>query len=397
MPKILRRAFGPGSASARHVDAADFLRVVCTLFVAWYHIWQQSWLNPAGTLGPIRVNLRDQVATGYMGVDLLLMLSGFLLYLPYATNREDPPRRFYLKRAVRILPSYWFCILVMLFAFALPQGKYPGSGAMWKDLIAHAAFTHNLFPETYFSTPLNGAMWTLAVEVQFYLIAPLVCRLFRKQPAATYGGMLLVTMLYRYFFVLPLENTQYMLNRLPNLLEVYANGMLAAHLYALLAQKGKQKPWQAWLSTVLAFAALWLMWTLTEDQGHISGYEVIRAGQMQRRFLFSAAGAAFLLFGSRSIRLVRGIYSNRIVRFLSGISLNFYIWHQTLAVKLKEWRIPPYTGNQPQVDGQQPWQLIYTLGCFAAALIAAILVTYLIEKPVSNLILGKKRARRRAA
>lgn len=393
MPKFLRRALRPGKADLRYVDAADFLRVVCTLFVAWYHIWQQSWLNPALSVGPVSVNLRDHVATGYMGVDLLLMLSGFLIYLPYASNREDPIGRFYLKRAVRILPSYWFCILVMLFTFALPQGKYPDAAAMWKDLIAHATFTHNLFPETYFATPLNGAMWTLAVEVQFYLIAPFLCRLFRKQPAATYGGMVLIAMLYRYFFVLPLENTQYMLNRLPNLFEVYANGMLAAHLYVLLVQKGRQKPWQAWLSTLLAFAALWLMWMLLEDQGRVSGYEAIRAGQMQRRFLFSAAGAAFLLFGSRSIRLVRGLYSNRIIRFLSALSLNFYIWHQTLAVRLKEWRIPPYTGNQPQVDGQQPWQLIYTLACFAAALLAALLVTYLIEKPISRMILKKRRAR----
>lgn len=373
--------------SPRYAESADLLRVACTIFIAWYHIWQQSWLNPATTIAGIRIDLRDQVATGYLGVELLLMLSGFLLYLPFAADQTPKIGDFYKKRALRILPSYWFCILVMLFGYALPNGLYASRTAMWKDLAAHATFTHNLFEETYFATPLNGAMWTLAVEVQFYLIFPLLGKAFRKQPAATYAGMLLVSAAYRFFVVLPKEDTTYFLNRLPNVLEVYANGMLAAHVYGLLAKR-KQRSWQAWLNTALAIGCLWLLWQFHEIQGHISGYEEARLGQMRCRFLVSACGAIFLVCGSRSILLFRKLCSNRIVRFLSGISMNFYIWHQVLAVRLKAAHIPPYSSDQPNIAGEMPWQLQYTLVCFAAALLMAIFVTYCIERPIARL--GKR-------
>ena len=96
--------------------------------------------------------------------------------------------------------------------------------------------------------------------------------------------------------------------------------------------------------------------------------------------------------GSRSIRLLRALFSNRLVRFLSGISFNFYIWHQFLAVRLKEWRIPSSVSDTPNVDCEQPWQNRYTLMCFAAALAVSILITYLVERPCARWI--KRRAAR---
>lgn len=379
----LPRALQPGKRSARYVDAADFLRVISTLLVASYHIWQQSWIDLNIRLFGMRFSLRPLVATGYLGVELLLLLSGFLLYLPYVNGREPSAREFYKKRAIRILPSYWFCLLIMLFAFALPQRQYASGRALAKDLIAHATFTHNLFPETYFATPLNGALWTLAVEVQFYLLAPLICRVFRKRPIAAYLGMVLIAFLYRRLYVLPMEDTTYYMNRLPNLLDVYANGMLAAHIYARLSQK-KQRPWQAWLATALSILALIAMVRLARSQSYISGYEASRRGQMGMRFAFSAIGGAFLVTGSRGIRLLRRLYSNRVVRFLSAISFNFYIWHQVLALKLKEWHIPSYTVEMPQQNAGAAWRSQYMLLCFLFAFAAALLATYLIERPIAN-------------
>ena len=111
------------------------------------------------------------------------------------------------------------------------------------------------------------------------------------------------------------------------------------------------------------------------------------------RFPLSALGGVFLVCASRSIRLLRALLSNRLTRFLSGLSFNFYIWHQFLAVKLKAWRIPPYTGDAPNREGQQPWQNQYTLLCFLAALLCALLLTYLVEKPCARWIKRRLTAR----
>jgi len=385
MLRRLKALFGPRPVSEKYADAADFLRVFSTLFIAWFHIWQQSWLNPAFTFGGTTLNLRNQVATGYLLVDLMLLISGFLLYLPYAGRRECGVREFYTRRALRILPCYWFCLAVMLFAFALPQGQYHSPEAMWRDVLSHLTFTHNFAYDTYVATKLNVVLWTLAVEVQFYLIFPLLGRAFRKQPAACYCGMLAIVYLYRYFHVDTMADTTIWVNRLPNMLEIYANGMLAAHVYVRLANRKKQPLWDAWLSTAVSVAALALIWRLMNDQGWVSGYEEIRRGQMDRRFLISLAGGVFLVSGSRAIGLFRLLMSNRLVRFLSGVSFNFYIWHQTLAVKLKEWHIPAYVNEMPNMAGEQPWQLQYTLLCFFGALALSVLLTYLLEKPAAKL------------
>ena len=118
-------------------------------------------------------------------------------------------------------------------------------------------------------------------------------------------------------------------------------------------------------------------------------------GQMLWRFPLSALGGVFLVCGSRSVLLLRRLFSNRVVRFLSGLSFNFYIWHQFLYVQLKQWRIPYYEGENPNRAGLQPWQNHYTLTCFAAALALSLVITYLVEKPCARWI--KRRASARKA
>ncbi|MBR2716907.1 MAG: hypothetical protein IKD79_04135, partial [Oscillospiraceae bacterium] len=95
----------------RYLAAPDILRIVSIGLVGWYHIWQQSWLDPGFFLGKRYIDLQAVVRHGYMMVDVILVISGFLLVLPHARARlglgERPSvREFYLKRFWRIIPSY---------------------------------------------------------------------------------------------------------------------------------------------------------------------------------------------------------------------------------------------------------------------------------------------------
>ena len=377
------RAIAP--APAEHAAAGDLLRVFCVFMIAWYHIWQQSWLSPTLRQGGFQLDLTPYVRTGYMFVDLMLMLSGFLLYLPWANGREKRTGEFYLRRALRILPSYWLCLIVMaVFALTEPGSSDPGKLA--KDLAAHLTFTHNLFYESYISTRLNVVLWTLAVEVQFYFILPALAPAFRRQPVICYLAMVGAALCFQRLWTAPMEDTALFVNRLPNMLDAYANGMLAAHLYALLAKQQKRRALIATLGTLACVAGVWGIFHLLKAQARISGYEALRHGQLDRRWLFRLCGAAFLAGGSLSFELVRKLCSNRVVGFFSGLSFNFYIWHQWLAVKLKLWRVPPYLAEaDPNQAGEMPWQLHYTLLCFIAAFIASVLITYLVEKPCAKL------------
>ena len=381
----------PGRYDPRYVAVADGLRVLSVLFVAWFHIWQQSWLNPVLAFGPVRLDFNAPVRTGYMMVDMMLLLSGFLMFLPYARARVDgaplpDTRTYFIKRGLRILPSYWLCLLVMLFVFDLPGHEYGSWRHFLLDFFGHLTFTHNLTFEGYIGTRLNGVLWTLAVEGQFYMIAPLLGRAFVKKPFLTYAGMVSVAFMYRFVYVAGLQDTTLYFNRLPAMLDVYANGMLFAWLYTVLKKRVKPSLFTGSLSLALCVAALAAMWLLMEMQSRRGGgYEDIRMGQMVYRFPLSVAGGLFLVAGSQAPGWFQWLFSNRPVRFLAGISYNLYIWHQHFALRLRAWHIPPYVDEMPQRAGERPWQTHYTLLCFAGAVLVAALLTYTWERPLSRL------------
>ena len=365
----------------KYAAAADLLRVVCVFMIGWYHIWQQSWLAPVLTINGRRLDLTGYVRTGYMYVDLMLVLSGFLTYLPYAAGKKRPAGAFYLRRALRILPSYWFALLVM-FLLAVTAPGFKDFRGLLLDLLAHLGFVHNLWGFSYNASRLNVVLWTLAVEVQFYALLPALAPVFKKHPALSYLGMTAAGLSAMFLWTWELPDTTLYVNRLPNMLVVYANGMLAAHLYVRLCRVKKGRWAVALVGTAVCVGAAAGILAIQRVQSHVNGYDLIRLGQLQWRWPLSACGAAFLLGGSLGFMPLRALLSNPPVRFLSGVTFNFYIWHQWLAVQLKNLRIPPYAAEaNPNMAGEMPWQLHYTVLCFIVALIVATALTYLVEKP----------------
>lgn len=92
------------------------LRVLLVFIVSWYHFWQQSWLTPS--IGSY--SLDYLLRAGYMPVDGTILLSGFLLFLPYARAMllgEAVPntKQFYQRRIYALCPaiilSRWRCCL----------------------------------------------------------------------------------------------------------------------------------------------------------------------------------------------------------------------------------------------------------------------------------------------
>ena len=386
------------------LPALDGARALFVLFVAAFHIWQQSWLTPAFTVGGRYITLDPLLRSGYMWVDAMLMLSGFLLYLPYAASAEDgkPAPRilpFYKKRILRIVPSYYLCVLIMLVFVALPKKSYDVNGAlswwrMGRDLLAHGTFTHTLFQFSYTGSPLNGSLWTLGVEMQFYLIFPFLGRLFRRWPTQVYLCMLAAALCYREWVRVQPDSTL-IFNQLPGQLEAYANGMLAAGVYTALKRRMKQDRWTRLLFTAVLCIAVCGIWQLVKGQAACNGYDKIRMGQMDRRFAMSGLCAICLLgllYGARPLRL---IFGNRFTAFLSAVSFQFYMWHQVFAVQLKEWHIPASETETPWIMGEYNWQLLYTALCFAGALAISTLVTYVFERPIARL--GNRKQAGRAA
>ena len=367
----------------RYFPAADVLRVLCIFTVAWFHIWQQSWLDPSFTLGGHYFNLQRIVRRGYMLVDLTLLLTGFLLYQPLVrTAGRLDAGAFYRRRLCRILPCYLLAVFVAAL-FALVRGRAVGSAPLWRDLLAHLTFTHTFSMDTYYWTSLNAALWTVAVEMQFYLVFPLLARAFGKAPYITFSLMTLAALLCRWG-VSRLPDVTLYFNQLPCMLDLYALGMLAAYLSERRADAPRR-----WWALPLALLALVGVFAVLWAQNPADDRE-LKTAQMLWRLPLGVCGAAFLCFASRSPELPR-TGAQKPLRFLSAISYNYYIWHQYLAVKLKEFHIPAYTSEMPQMSEGRVWQMRYTLLCFAAAFVLAAALTYLVEKPAARALLRPRR------
>ena len=341
------------------VPELDGFRVVLVFLVSWYHIWQQSWLTPhIGSL-----SLDFLVRAGYLPVDGTILLSGFLLFLPHARAMLDggpvpSVRTFYRRRLMRIVPSFYFITLVMLFAVAIPQGSYRSAYAMWRDILTHLTFTFPFNYQTYHATPLGGASWTLAVEVHMYLLFPLIARFARKRPAGTIGVMLAVAAYFRlYILWSTCDDLSMVLNQMISFLDVYAIGMAAALLYVRLKQWYRQEKQKLVVfelpATALLALCIWLFLWLMRRQAGTSGegLESLQAGQLIRRAPLALAFAGIMVSLPFSLAPIRALFGNPVTHFLAGVSMNYYLVHQQVAVQLKRLHIPASVSETPNVDG----------------------------------------------
>ena len=367
----------------RQIDVLDGVRALCVLLVGWFHIWQQGWLSPSFSVLGIDFHLDFLLRSGYIWVDGMLLLSGFLLYLPYTQGKSSPAIwPFYKRRLIRILPSYLLCI-IPLFILAILQGKYATPWAAGRDLLAHLTFTHNLFPFSYHHTPLNGALWTLGVEMQFYLIFPFLARAFKKFPLITWGLMAGAAFAFRSLAAQQRDLSMYF-NQLPAFLDVYANGFLAASMFTALRKKlgqGETDKKIKLLFTVLFFLCICQLVAIAKGQASASH---IQKGQLERRFSLSLTLSCAMLCAAFSLPGLRFLLGNPVMKFFSAISFQFYIWHQLFAVQLKGWGFPPSQSASPWTAGEYRWQVNYTLCCFIGAIILASLITYLFERPIAR-------------
>jgi peptidoglycan/LPS O-acetylase OafA/YrhL len=113
---------------------------------------------------------------GWMGVDLFFVLSGFLIASILIANRGAANYfgAFYARRACRIIPLYAIVLaLGILTDFSINMGASFPEKAQPISLLWYATFTQNMAPARLNGPIWFGPSWSLAVEEQFYLIAPI--------------------------------------------------------------------------------------------------------------------------------------------------------------------------------------------------------------------------------
>ena len=367
-------------------EVVDGLRGFAILWVLCYHTWLFSWYTPAlrafGADVPIDVLPR----VGYLGVDLFFLISGFCLFVPHARSavagaRTDVPlRAFAWRRAVKIVPSYALALVVTV-PFALEY--LSGSQSIWFALLNHAAFVHNFYDDAFGKA--NSVFWSLAIEVQFYLVFPALAFAFKRAPFPVAGTMIALALAYRHALAGCCLLQEAVMRQLPAYLDVFACGMLAAYVVTWLhARRVHAVParvaftFAAAGSAAVAFA---LLQTCSAVQYTPAGRETWDLwGRTELALLFFA----FLVASCFALRLWRAAIANPILVFLSLVSYNVYLWHTLVLIWLWKHRVLHAATPNPHDDDH--WKFAYIATGWTIVFLIATAITYFVERPLLGTI-----------
>jgi peptidoglycan/LPS O-acetylase OafA/YrhL len=143
----------------------DTLRGIAVIGVVLLHGF--SWQYSGMSFSPWARRFMAATQPGWMGVNLFFVLSGFLItgILLDSKTRPNFYRRFYTRRALRILPAYYTLLIVLLL---LRSGSTAFVGL---------SFVYLANVTNFFGVACDyGPLWSLAVEEHFYIAWPTVVR-----------------------------------------------------------------------------------------------------------------------------------------------------------------------------------------------------------------------------
>ncbi len=351
-------------AAAGFIAPVEGLRGVSVLWIMLFHFMvlregaNDPWVEALHALPA----LDGAISSGPLAVDLFFLISGFLLSLPWLMQAQrglpaPDTRRFYARRFWRIAPAYYLHV-ALLFLVVLPLLR--GTGYWRADLyvfglnaLAHGAFVHNTTPLTSGTMGVNGALWTLAVEAQFYALLPFVAPLMVRAPWRAMACALAIATTWR------LAAHEGFGSLVATQLAVGAHWQWSEHaVRTLLATQLPAFAAHFALGALLARA--WLAWRESERAARLA-LPLLPASMAALAILRSMDGplGAFawiaclvalggVLLGAAADRgaFSRALLAHGALAFMGRISFSAYLWH-----------LPVLLIWQRHGEGIPPWSL----------------------------------------
>lgn len=314
----------------------DFFRSIAILLVFFYHFYVVVGASKITT----GISFLDTVfLTGWIGVDLFFVLSGFLLtYSIYKSikNKSFSLKKYFQRRFLRIAPAYYLALFISLIItpiyFTSPSGLL--------NIGAHLLFIHNFWRN--FHGGILGVGWTLGIEMQFYLLVPFLVMIFFKKLKNTLFFLLLALLIswgYRYFLFENYYETWDFWNKfiftdqLIGRIDQFALGGVSAFIFL------KKKAW-IYKSKItssfifLLFCGLFFIWI---QHFHSLG-ENFWKNKNEVIFAHTTLGLIFSILILSAFNLpsfFHEIFSKKIFLYTAKLSYGFYLWHLIIMNQIK--------------------------------------------------------------
>jgi peptidoglycan/LPS O-acetylase OafA/YrhL len=152
----------------------DLIRLFAALQVLAYHLLSHFELIDT-------VDNLASVFNQFPGVPIFFFISGFLITASFIKNNDL--RTFFRNRILRIYPALWVCLaftVILLLFFKEVEFTNP-KFYLW--LLAQSTFFQHYSPDLFDSWGVgnpNGSLWSIVVELQFYILLPFLCIYLNK-------------------------------------------------------------------------------------------------------------------------------------------------------------------------------------------------------------------------
>ena len=370
------------------------VRGFAAFWVFFYHAW--VFAGPqllAVPLGFVSLDVTWLASMGWAGVDIFYVLSGFLLwgvFDDWASRRGEalPLAHYAERRALRILPP-WYGQIAIIAVIGWTTGWIARPSAA--DVAWNVVLLQGWLPDR--QQAINPVSWTLSIEMQFYVLLPLLAWLVRRTGwGAVFALGFATTVAWRYgaLQVLAHESVRirvWGIEQLPGRIDQFVCGMYAHHLARMPGGFGA-----ALRTRVLACAWLHrpLLWLGPVTLAALSAR--MHFGGLFLRYwdgdpwlyvwhLLASVGVAASLF-ALAIRPSRDHSApitarERLLVGFGTVSYSFYLWHELLL----QW-LQPVSLRLAGGAGGTPVALVVTLGLgFASALAVAVVSYAVLERP----------------
>jgi peptidoglycan/LPS O-acetylase OafA/YrhL len=297
----------------QYIAEVDGLRFIAIMGVMACHLSAYTLQHHmhGASLRPFEYWASRLFGAGAYGVQLFFVLSGFLLAMPFAKWRlglgsKPALRTYYLRRLTRLEPPYVLAMIILFIGGFLALGTATGR-SHWPNLLASLIYQHNLIFGT--ASLVTGVAWSLEIEVQFYILAPVLAVIYSVSNVVARRAILLFTMIaapiLRSFLPAYLATR---FNSLPWHIEFFATGFLLADLY-LVTWKEAPRPTLAW------------------DLASILGWPVLLAFMINDHPSLSAPSILLAYVGAFRGRISSWLVSRPLITVVGGMCYSIYLLH----------------------------------------------------------------------
>lgn len=403
----------PERSGGTHFPCLDAYRGIGMTMVLLNHAAYSTGFILRDT--PLAQTLSPLIARLDLSVPMFFVMSAFLLYLPFvkAALSDRPPlptRTFYRRRALRLLPAYWFALVALGLLVGLHIASWLGwiSNAFFLQAVGVPAQVCDDRGQCHVAYGITQA-WSLGVEATFYLLLPLygalMARLGRSRSLAGRVGVQLAGLAVVYAagtafraYVVQTEPSwaEQSLLWLPMFLDLFALGMAMAVISAglsagqVLPRAGRwlaDHPITCWVIAGLIFLAVTRMPYPAQPFGlrDSTGY----SDYLPRQFLYGVASVIWLwpaVFGDQTRGVLRRILASKPLVYLGGISLSFYLWHLVIIEKVKEWTTPGWDEIAERARNPRPGNTLDAVGTFTGSYLKVVVISWVLSFLVASVL-----------